>query len=100
MISIVSSSFRLTVVTCELAQLLLIMKSFQAVGLTLPREYDLLSGGCVAVKTPERFSGPGQIALLLIEAKGLGSGGVRLSDPVGRHEGVREIEQNVGVLAD
>ena len=49
-------------------------------------------------KISERLPGSGQVALALVEAKRLGSGGVCFGDLACRGEDVRELEQGVGVL--
>jgi hypothetical protein len=58
----------------------------------------ILSGRCGLSKISERFPGSWQVALALVEAKRLGSGGVCFGVPASRGQDVREFEQGVGVL--
>src|SRR5215813_112026 len=60
---------------------------------------DILSGRCGLGKVLERFPRSWQVALALVEVKGLGSGGVCFGGLACRGEDVREFEQGIGVLA-
>src|SRR5262249_20821745 len=49
---------------------------------------------------PQRLPDSWQVAFALIEVNGPGSSGARFGDPAERREDVRQVEQDVGVLAE